>query len=40
MQSISVLLDIAKIADFWRKNADVNRIKGVRHVIHIVFGSS
>ena len=25
MQSISVFLDIAKVADFWRKNAHVSR---------------
>ena len=31
--SIYVFLDIAKFADF-------SRTQGVRHVIHIVFGSS
>ena len=40
MESISVFLDIAKFADFWLKNADVSRSQGVRHVIHIVFGTS
>ena len=40
MQSISVLLDIAKFADFSTKNADVNRLQGMCHVIHIFFGSS
>ena len=28
MQSLSVFLDIAKLADFWRKNADVSRKQG------------
>ena len=40
MESISVFLDIAKLADFWRKNADVSRIQEVFHVIHIVLGTS
>ena len=40
MQSISVFLDIAKFADFLRKNADVSRTQEVRHVIHIFFRSS
>ena len=40
MESISEFLDIAKIADFWSKNADVSRTQGVCHVIHIFFGSS
>ena len=35
MQSISIFLDIAKFADFQRKNADVKRTQGVCHVIHI-----
>ena len=35
MESISEFLDIAKIADFWSKNADVSRTQGVCHVIHI-----
>ena len=39
VQSISVFLDIAKIADFRWKNADVSRTEGLCHVIHIVFGS-
>ena len=38
MQSVYVFLDIAKFADFRWKNADVNRIQGVCHVIHIFFG--
>ena len=40
MQSISVLFDIAKFADFRWKNADVSRTQGVCHVIHIFFGLS
>ena len=39
MQSISVFLDIAKFADFRRKNADVSRTQEVRHVIHMFFRS-
>ena len=40
MQPTTVLLDIAKFADFWRKNADVSRTQEVYHVIHIFFGFS
>ena len=40
MESLSVFLDIAKVANFQYKNADVSRTQGVRHVIHIVFGIS
>ena len=40
MQAISVLVDIAKLADFDWKNADVSRTQGVCHVIHIIFGPS
>ena len=40
MQSISVFLDIIKIADFQWKNADVSRTQGVFHVIYIFFVSS
>ena len=40
MQSISAFLDIAKFADFWRKNADVSKIYGERHVIHKFLGFS
>ena len=39
-QSISVFLDIAKVADFRWKNADISRTQGECHVIHIFFGSS
>ena len=40
MQSTSVFLDIAKFAEFRWKNADVMGTQGVRHVIHMFFGSS
>ena len=40
MQSISVFLDITKVADFRWKNADDSRTQGVCHVIYIFFGSS
>ena len=40
MQSIFVFSDITKFADFRWKNADVSRIQGVGHKIHIFFGSS
>ena len=40
MQIISVFLDIAKFADFRRKNAAVSITQGVCHVIYIFFGSS
>ena len=40
MESISVFLDIAKLAVFRRKHADVSRTKGLYRVIHIFFGSS
>ena len=40
MQSISVFLDIAKLADFPLKNTDVSRTQGVCHMIYIFFGSS
>ena len=39
MESISVFLDIEKFADFRLKHADVNKTKGMWHVIHIFFGS-
>ena len=35
MQSISVFLDIAKLADFWSSKG-----QEVCHLIHIFFGSS
>ena len=37
MQFIYVFLDIAKLADFLSKNADVSRTERVRHVSHIIF---
>ena len=40
MQSKSVFLDIAKFADFWRKNVDVSRTQEMCQVIHTFFGSS
>ena len=40
MQSISVFLDIIKVADFGWKNADASRTQGVRHVISIFLGCS
>ena len=40
MQSISVFLDIIKIADFRRKNSDVSRNQGVCHVIPMFFRTS
>ena len=40
MPSISVFLEIAKFADFRRKNADASRIQEISHMIHIFFGSS
>ena len=40
MLSVSVFLDITKFVDFRWENADFNRTHGVRHVIHILFGSS
>ena len=35
MQSIFVFCDIAKVAAFWWKNADVTRTQGVCQMIHI-----
>ena len=40
MQSISVFFDVAKFADFQRKNTDVSRTQGVCLVIDIFFGYS
>ena len=34
MQSISVFLDIAKLVNFWQKNAEVSRTKQECHLIH------
>ena len=35
-----VFLDIAKFADFQRKNDDASRNQGICHVSHVIFGSS
>ena len=40
MESLSVFLDVTKLADFRRKNADVGKNQGVCHVIYIIFASS
>ena len=40
MKSLSVFLDITKIADSWSKIADISRTQGLRHVIYIFFRSS
>ena len=40
MQSISVFVDIANVADFQWKNGDVSKTQGVCHVIYLFFGSS
>ena len=40
MKYISAFLDIKKFANFRRKNADVSRTQGVRHMIHKFFESS
>ena len=37
MQSISIFLDITKVADFCWKNADVSRTQKVCHVIYRLF---
>ena len=37
MQSISVFFDIAKFANFQRKNADDSRTQRLFHVINIFF---
>ena len=40
IQSMPLFLDIAKLADFRWKNADVNKTQGVSHIIYIFVGSS
>ena len=40
MKSLSVFLDITKIADSWSKITDISRTQGLRHVIYIFFRSS
>ena len=37
MRSITVFVDITKVAYFWLKNADVNGTEGVCHMIYIYF---
>ena len=39
MQSTSAFLDIAKLADIRRKNADISQSQLVYHMIYIFFGS-
>ena len=36
MQSISVILDITKVADFRKKNIDISRTQEVCYVIYIL----
>ena len=38
MESISVFLDITKVANFCIKKADVSTIQGVCHMIYMPFG--
>ena len=40
MKSLSVFLDITKVADSWSKIADISRTHGLCHVIYIFFRSS
>ena len=40
MQSISVFLDVTKVADFLWKKTDVSRTQEVRRVIYVFLGSS
>ena len=40
MKSLSVFLDITKVADSWSKIADISRTHGLYHVIYIFFRSS
>ena len=40
MQSKSVFFNIAILADFMWKNADINRTQGMCHVIYVFFGPS
>ena len=39
VQSKSVFLHATKFEDFWQKNADVSRSKGLSYMIHMIFGS-
>ena len=40
MKSTPVFLDITKVANFRRKNADISRTQGACKLIYVVFGSS
>ena len=40
MQYMSLFLEITEFADFGWKNANVSRVQGMCHVIHIFFRSS
>ena len=37
--NISVFLNIIKVYDFHRKNADISRTQGVCHVIYMLYKS-
>ena len=37
MQSITVFLDITKIADLGQKNVDISRSQGLCHVMYLFF---
>ena len=39
MQSVSVFLDIRKVAHFRWESTDISRAQGLRHVISILFRS-
>ena len=39
MQSVSLFLDIIKVADFHWNNADVSKTEGLRDLIYLFFGS-
>ena len=40
MQSISIFLDVTKVADLWWKNTDISRTQGVCNVFYILPESS
>ena len=40
VESVSAYLDVTEITNFWRKNADLSRTKGVCRMIYMFFGSS
>ena len=39
MQSVSLFLDIIKVADFHWNNADVSKTEGLRDLTYLFFGS-